>query len=183
MKKSVLLGVLGLSLAGVGTTYGQGGISVRNYQGAFNPVVWANGIADADGRVGAGEGVVLTLWYGHTGGPRDQSQVLTFDLASAGNGYVGYYGPTTATLTGWTSGETWDFQIIATGNSSYGPASGASVVWQESANIAFIGGNPPGLPGLSANSIGLTVFVPEPSTFALAGLGALGMIFLRRRSA
>lgn len=187
MKKSVLLSVLGLGLVTVGTTaYGQGGITIKNYQAPFNPVVWSGTVPDADHRVASTEGVVLTLFYG-PGTVADPnlltlSTAMPWDTAPEGNGYFGYYAKTVS-IAGWTSGSTWSFQLRASGASNYGPASGSSVIWQESSNIQDIGGTPPGPAGLSQNSIGFTVFVPEPSTFALAGLGTAALMIFRRRKA
>jgi hypothetical protein len=132
----------------------------------------------------AAEGVTLTLWYGE-GVLTDPGQLLLssplqWDLGPEGNGYPGYYGPSIVTLPGWSSGETWTFQVRAGGAPGVG---GQSILWQEGPNIGDISGNPPGPPGVSQNSIGFMVFIPEPSTFALAGLGALAALMnFRRRS-
>lgn len=169
------------------SAYGQGGIIFRNYQNPFNPVVWV-GVTDADGRVGASEGVQLTLWFGEgilTPQELTMNVPLPWDPSPAAQGYHGYYGPTTVSLPGWSAGETWSFQIRASGDSIYGPvleSASRSVLWTEQASIADISQNPPGPPGVSSQSIGLSIVIPEPSTFALAGLGAAALMILRRRS-
>jgi len=188
MKRSVVLALVGLGVAAgaTATAHAQGGIIIRNYQGAFNEVFWGPGQGPRAGQgVLAAEGVTLTLWYGEGVLASDQlllTQVLNWDLGPEGNGYPGYYGPTTVVLPGWSSGETWTFQVRATG-ANIDTGLSRSALWQESTSIGDISGNPPGPPGVSANSIGFAVFIPEPSTFALAGLGALAALMnFRRRS-
>lgn len=192
MKRSVVTTILGLGLAAAATTtaFAQGGISIGNYQSPFNPVVWGGTSPTPGARVHSNQGVTLTLFYGQ-GNLVDPnllnfSTALNWNTSSEGGGYFGYYGPVTASLPGWSSGQTWTFQVRASGNSTFGnvdTAASRSVLWTESSNINDISGNPPGLPGISANSIGLSVQVPEPSTFALAGLGGLAALMnFRRRS-
>jgi hypothetical protein len=185
MKKSLVLGILGLAVTAV-TSYGQGGISIGSYRGAYNPVIWgdtAGGLAGT--AVSSTSGVQLTLWFGEGvlgAGQLTDSIALPWNTFAQGNGYPGFYGDIVVALPQWSAGETYSFQIRAGGTTAQGPAGGSSVVWTESSNIGFTGGNPPGLPGTSANSIGFTVEVPEPSTFALAGLGLAGLLVVRRRS-
>jgi hypothetical protein len=186
MKKSLVLGILGLAVTAV-TSYGQGGISIGNYRGAYNPVVWAGTVGGGLGgtAVSSSAGVTITLFFGEGvlgAGQLTDSIVLPWNTFAQGNGYPGFYGDLVVALPQWSAGETYSFQLRASGNTAQGPATGSSVVWTESANIGFTGGNPPGLPGTSANSIGFTVDVPEPSTFALAGLGLAGLLVVRRRS-
>lgn len=200
MKKSVMLSVLGLGLATAATTaYGQGAIVISNYQTVSNPVVWnasnlsQAGLSDADGRVSSTDGVNLTLFWG-PGTVSDptlltQSTALSWNSGGEGNGYFGYYGPNQANISGWTAGSTWSFQVRATGSSIKGSGKAVdtvnsrSVIWQEQANIHDVSGTPAGSPGISTQSIGFTVLavVPEPSTFALAGLGAAALMVFRRR--
>jgi hypothetical protein len=189
MKRSVMLSVLGLGLAAAATTaYGQGQIVIGNYRGAYNPVVWDASVPDADGRVSSSEGVNLTLWYGEGSLLENQlttSVALPWNSFAAGNGFIGYYGDLLVNLPDFQSGDVYTFQVRASGSSVYGPvveSLSRSILWTESANIGFVGGTPPGPPGTSANSIGLTVVVPEPSTFALAGIGAAAMLIFRRRN-
>lgn len=187
MKRSVVMAVLGLAAVAATSAYGQGGINIGNYQAPFNPVVWD--ATSGGGRVHSSDGVQLSLWWGQGAGlTTDQ---LSFGVAlpwktdSEGLGYFGYYQLTQATLPGWAAGQTWTFQVRASGNSVRGAVDtglSRSQLWAESANIAFVGGTPPGLPGNSTQSIGVTVFVPEPTTFALAGLGGAALMIFRRRS-
>jgi hypothetical protein len=190
MKKSVVMAVLGLAAAATTTVYGQGGINIGNYRGAYNQVVWDASVPTVGGQaVSSTEGVMLTLWYGNgatlTAGQLTDSTPLTWNTVAEGNGYVGYYNSVTLTLNNWTAGDTYTFQVRASGDTAYGTAVGSSALWQESANISDIApstpGGPPGVPGISTESMGLTVAVPEPSLLALAGLGMAGMLAMRRR--
>jgi hypothetical protein len=170
------------------SAFGQGGIVIGNYAAPFNPVVWD--AANGGGHVHSTDGVQLTLFFGQGAGLSDSqlnfSMPLSWNTQAEGGGYFGYYNSVVASLPGWANGQTWTFQVRASGNSTHGAVdtqASRSALWAESSNIKDIGGTPPGVPGTSANSIGLTVSVPEPTTFALAGLGGAAlMIFRRRRS-
>ena len=177
MKRILCLGILGIAATISANSYGQGGIVIGNYQGAYNPVVWIGGPRAGLG-VRSTEGVQLTLHFG-PGATLVNSMPLNWDLVNEANGYPGFYSLTMVTLNGWTPGQTWSFQITATENGNYYGA--ASVVWTENANIKDIGGIPPGPPGMSTQSIGFIMAIPEPTTFAIAALGFAGLIFSRRR--
>jgi hypothetical protein len=185
MKRTVALALLGLAVGS--TAYGQssiGGINIGNYTDPYNPVVWDASL-NGGRAVNSSDGVQLTLWYGE-GTTLTDSMPLAWKLDSEALGYTGYYALTLVTLPDWAPGEAYSFQVVASGDSISGPVAGQSVVWQEQANIGNIAPDPitgiPGLPGISTESIGLTVVVPEPSTFALAGLGAAALLIFRRRS-
>jgi len=184
MKRSLLLGVVAF-VAAASTSHGQGGIVIGNYIEPFNPVVWEFGP-----RVLSTQGVNLSIWFGEgvlTANQLVLNVPVNWNTASESFGYVGYYGPVSLYLPGWSSGETWTFQVRASGNSVFGLVNtglSRSVLWTEQGNISDVSGIPPGLPGISLNSIGLTVYVtPEPSAFALVGLGLSGWMFVRRRMA
>jgi hypothetical protein len=188
MKKSLLLGILGLAAVAATNSYGQGGIIIGNYQAPFNKIVWGPGVATAGEGVRGSHGVDLTLWYGMGNLAADQLNLniaLTWKTDSEGLGYYGYYAPVQVNLPGWANGQTWTFQVRASGNSINGiidTVNSRSALFFENANISSTAGDPPGLPGVSTQSIGLTVVVPEPSTFALVGLGAAALAIARRRS-
>lgn len=171
------------------TAFGQGGIVIGNYKAPFNSVIWGTGGTAPTGTdVLSTQGVSLSIWFGEGVLTADQLVLnvpTTWNIQAEGGGYAGYYGPTTVSLPGWSPGETWTFQIRASGNSTFGAVdttTSRSAVWTESANIADIGGTPPGPPGVSSQSIGFAVNVPEPTTFALAGLGAASLMIFRRRN-
>jgi len=190
MKRSLLLGIIGF-VAATSSSHGNGGIYISNYNSPYNGrVLWGFG-PRAGQPVLSTEGVNLTIWYGE--GVLTAEQLLmigqstptTLNALLESYGYAGYYGSTLVSLAGWSPGETWTFQIRASGNSVFGvidPNSNYSALWTERDNIHDIGGMPPGPPGDSQNSLGL-VLTPEPSTFALTGLGLSGWMFFRRRTA
>jgi hypothetical protein len=182
MKKSVMLTVLGLGLVAASTTtYGQGHIAIGNYQGAYNTVVWGPGVPRSGQPVLSAENVVLTLWFGEASNPLMPGPVLPWRTSSEIAGYPGYYDFTTVQLPDWQPGDTYTFQVRASGDSAFGIAFGSSPLWQEMAQITSSVGNPPPLPQLSQQSIGLTVIIPEPSSFALIGLGSAALMIFRRR--
>lgn len=83
-----------------------------------------------------------------------------------------------ATLKGTTTGATW-------AQAAAFDAAGANDVWGRSGIFSVTTGDPNAVPpGLPANLVGMQSFrlsVPEPSTFALAGLGAAALMIFRRR--
>jgi len=87
----------------------------------------------------------------------------------------------------WASAQSWESAYETTGFVSSDGYFGSSVVGQ-----IVVGGPPAGVPalfGLNAGQLqGFTLdarptLVPEPSTFALAGLGMAAMLIFRRRKA
>jgi hypothetical protein len=182
MKKTLALALLGSAVAT--TAFGQGGIVIGNYQGAYNQVVWGpGGPQPADTPVRSTDGIQLSIWYGEgtDASALTETQPLTWNTVAEGNGYYGYYNLVTLTLPSWQAGDVFSFQVRAQGPGVDQLAS-RSAIWQEQTNIGNTGGIPPGPPGFSTESIGLTVVVPEPSTFALAGLGAAALLIFRRRA-
>ena len=185
MKKVLVLSILGLA-ATAASSYAQGGINFANFNtgGPYNPIVWDDSAAALLGRPTPGgvrstDPVTITLWYALQGNALQAGPTVTWNAGYESGGFYGYY-TASAVLNGWAAGQTWEFQLRAAGPAG---VNGQSVVWTENANINNIGGIPPGLPGTSQNFIGFTVFVPEPSSFALIGLGALAFVNYRRRHA
>jgi PEP-CTERM motif len=134
------------------------------------------------------DNVQLSLWWGQGAGLTDSQlsfgTALPFNTGAEAQGYFGYYGLTEAYLPGWAAGQTWTFQVRASGISVRGavdPSTSRSVLWSESANIQDVGDVVPGPPGFSRNSIGLTIEIPEPSSFAIIGLGLAGFRLYRRQ--
>ena len=185
MKKALVSSILGL--AATVASYGQGGINFANFDVAtatYNPILWDAGASSVVGRTPPGgvrstDPVTITLWYALQGQPLAPHNAVQWNSGYESGGYYGYY-TVGALLTGWSAGQTWEFQLRAAGPNG---ATGQSVVWTENANIVNMNATPPPLPGNSQNFIGFTVFVPEPSTFALLGLGALALVNYRRRNA
>jgi hypothetical protein len=182
MKKSLVWTILGLTMAATTAAHGQGGIVIGNYQAPYNPVMWPPS-SPVSGGIHSDQGVNLTLWFGEGVLAADQllqTWPLNWHLDAESHGYFGFYGPVSVVLANWDPGETWTFQVRASGNTQFGPVDLGSELWHENDTIAFIGGDPPGLPGLSTNSIGIAI--PEPSTFAFGGLGLAALSVHRRRS-
>jgi hypothetical protein len=69
----------------------------------------------------------------------------------------------------WTSGGFFGLSPIASGVATASPAP----------PFPLFGGT--GLPGFVLNPVGGTAVVPEPSSMALAGLGAAALLIFRRR--
>lgn len=73
----------------------------------------------------------------------------------------------------WAGGASYEAATVAIGKSNIIPVT-----------VGDPNGSPPGVP---ANLVGLTsiatTVVPEPATLALAGIGGLGLLALRRKSA
>jgi len=185
MKKALVLAILGV--AAVATTYGQGHVNVWNYGvSPYNQVFWAPGTASVGNQAVTQGTVQLQIWYG-AGVVTDESTLLpgvifginsgTLFNPGSGHGAGGYYDPQTQVVP--TVG-TYTFQIRASGTAPGGlqidGVSSRSVLWQPVGIVST------GLPAnLDTSSIGLMVSVPEPSTFALAGLGSAALLIFRRR--
>ncbi len=204
MKKTLIASVLGIvaSVATTTTTHGQGFILFNNYNSttyqpvrvggvnAISPTIevqlfWALGVVADPNALTAGNTAFI--------------DPVTYNSAGAfGGGPGGYFADGSQTLTGYTSGsatfmvEAWDTSTGAT----YATATsrGQSLLWQEGRSDG-LGGNgiamgvePVGnfASGPGAATPGVTTLVnltivPEPSTFALLGLGTAGLWFFRRR--
>jgi len=104
---------------------------------------------------------------------------------------VGFFVNTPATLAGVAAGDTATLQVFAWDNSSgaYADPAAAWSAWKgaliaggssSSFNLAVGGGTitPPNLVGLTSFNL---YMVPEPTTMALAGLGAAALLIFRRR--
>ena len=152
MKRKLLFAILGIAVTA--TAFGQGGIifcnSLPDGSGNYHPILWPSATG---GGVGSTHGIVLTFWYGEGVLMADQlvaGPVAEWNMAFEAAGYYGYYNPTLVVLPTWQPGDTFTFQLRASGTTPYGvvdPYWCRSILWQENANIAFIGGTPPGLPG------------------------------------
>jgi hypothetical protein len=102
----------------------------------------------------------------------------TADFAVAG--WSSSIGTTWAAAQAWWSNGSHDGSASVSGSFGIAPNVGNDVI------IANAGGPYNGFFGTGAGQIagfGLTYYVPEPSTFALAGAGAAAMLIFRRRKA
>jgi hypothetical protein len=192
MKRSLVAAILGL--AAVTSAFGQGHVLISNYVvSPYNQVFWNPTTPGVGNTAVIGvQNVQLTMWYGE-GVITDPSLLIegpTFGILTsggsevynpgAGHGPGGYYLVPEQVLGSWAPGDTFSFQIRASGNTIFGPVDSVqsrSVIWQE--NAAINNSSLPANPGTF--SAGLMVTVPEPSTFALAGLGSAALLIFRRR--
>jgi len=209
MKKSVLLGIIGLA-AGMATSYGQCYITLDNYSsGSNSPLTYGAGVP-ANGVSGAiGSGALSSAWtvgLYFVGG----SQTLT-DPAGTGipitplalgtgtgstigiaggntGGSLGYYSSVLAFNTGSTTFTTATLELVAypTVDGSYASAAfrGHSAPFTM-ATVSATSPTPIFTGDYSAPfSVAAVVAAPEPATLALAGLGGLAsLIALRRKQA
>jgi hypothetical protein len=182
MKRTIALAILGA--AAVTTAFGQGHVDISNYLVApYNQVVWDASYPVLGGTAVNNTAVQLQIWYGL--GVVTDANALTAGVTfavnpgfafdpGAGFGGGGYFGATTQA--GLTPDVVYTFQIRASGDIGAGPLAGASALYQATPGVVA---NPPPIAQISP---GLAVsIVPEPTTFALAGLGAAALLIFRRR--
>jgi len=202
MKKLLLL--TGLCVATVASTFAQGylnanyfgsgatiGVTVASpsnpgnqsagwYCGSdYTVQIWAAaGTSQAEGSL-AGTAIVTTFLGGATsasGGPSSDGAGL-FGAGAQDTGIA--IGPITIQLRAWYSGG---------GATTYAQALSAGVNTGKSAlyNITTVANSDPTIKslddiGVQGFSVSGAAVVPEPSTFALAGLGAAALLIFRRR--
>jgi hypothetical protein len=182
MKRTVALALLGV--ASVTTAFAQGHLAIGNYVSPYNSQITWGATTGNSGAVTAAAGLQFQVYYG-AGTITDESLLTAgvtvgIDDAKTYNG-GGWYFATVQVLPAWTAGDTYTFQLrTLDGTTPNGPVDTAlsrSALWQESSLIVGTA-NPPNIDGL-----GLVVeaVVPEPTTFALAGLGAAALLIFRRR--
>jgi hypothetical protein len=207
MKRAILASILGVaaSLAIVSQTHAQGTVFFCNYAngGALQaPVTYsgaplnglANGEAVGTGAAGANFTATLLYSYGANLGVTYTDAGVTASFLAAngdtanGAGLFGFLA-NTVTIPGYTSGNV-DFIVQVFNGSSYGNSTirGQSGV-VTLANLATAANALPTGSLLSDNTSAttpLTAFtvspVPEPTVFALAGLGAAALMVVRRKS-
>jgi len=165
--------------------FAQGTVNFANLVGtALNTPVFHN---DGTTRL-AGNTFMAELLGGSSAG--SLSSIGTTPFLPAGPG-AGYFLGGTRVITGVNEGALAFIQIRAwdtARGASYALAfaSGAPDAWGSSGIFSVTTGAPNGSPPTTpATLVGLTSFqlnpVPEPSTFALAGLGAAALLLFRRR--
>jgi len=207
MKKSLILGLLGLA-ATIVPSFGQGIIVLDNYNTGgpnitYGANVAANGVSGANGTAGApinnsawtaglywvagnqlaniaadpsgfgiptGGGIALATGTGSTAviaGP--------LDFNTAGQ----FLGSSTFTTPGVAAGGTITLEIIAYGGASYANANsrGHSAAFTMTVSDPTGAASPVGsfMSGFSVQP------VPEPTVFALAGIGAAALMIVRRK--
>jgi hypothetical protein len=201
MKKSLLLGLLGL--ASVASSYGQGFIKLDNYTtygpnvnygvgaggtvGAGLPAGWTVGLYVAQGDITGSIGSDGTS----TGNGLPTTQNAAFVLgAGAGStsgfasantgGTVGQFFSTPLFQASATAGSVVTIELIAYNGADY--ASSAIRGHSTAFVMTTLAGTAPTPTSVGSFMSSFSVTpVPEPSTFALTGLGAAAMLIFRRR--
>jgi hypothetical protein len=195
MKKSLALAILGLA-AGAVTSKAQGTVLFQNYFSSTSPkIAWTSNPAFAPaGKAGlalGGSWAAELGWFnGVTSDPNQISlvpaSVTYFSINGPGvnstpdgddANAAGYFFGNVVSLSGAPAGSTVTLQIFAFNGASLGSAivSGNSALFQRT-----LGGG--ALP--SASMVGFPNFVisiPEPSVFALTGLGSVALLAFRRK--
>lgn len=209
MKKSVIGSLLGVATVALMATalssYGQGQVNFRNYDfGSANlnaPVTFGmtanqGGVNGVSG-VKVGSEFTADLLYSLDGGTTyslltaAQSQDATYPTPFAfgvgadgdANNEAGYFFGNPVTIPGYSSGPI-SFIVEAYHGASYTAADwkGKSAPFTMSA-ITTGTAQPGDFTGGAGGLQGFVVTVPEPSVFALAGLGAAGLMAFRRKKA
>ncbi|HWC59103.1 MAG TPA: PEP-CTERM sorting domain-containing protein [Verrucomicrobiae bacterium] len=205
MKKALVAAILGIAL-NVASSHGQGYIAFQSYDlvgqtPIFSGVTYGPGSGAKTGQyVGAASGFKADLLYSLTGAPGSftlasgsqtsfyvNGGVQSSDGGSPTTDGAGIFIGPTLIIPGYTSGPV-SFITEAYNGSSYGQQgfyNGQSAVY----TISSLQTNPALPAGTTLNNTGTTVngmqpfvvTVPEPSIFALAGLGAAGLMAFRRK--
>lgn len=185
MKKIIVATILGVTAAA--NSFGQGSIIFDNYtQGTYNQIVWGVGVPGKTAGTAVDDALTLQLYFAQGTGFTTLSQLTpgvtgVIDLSRT---YVGpsgtaggYFSGATQLLPTWAPGATFTFAVVVTGPGAF---TGISPFWTESSAIHSTVGPQSGFLNFPAGTI---VTVPEPTTFALVGLGSAAMLILRRRRA
>lgn len=192
MKKTLVLGILGLAL-GSATLQAQSTIELGNYVGGnfiSTPITYAaSGVPAGSEGDAIGSGFSVTAYYSTDSGATwiqvtGQSTGAFFGTdgdsgSGAGYFYVGF--PTLATATPGVAVQMYlvAYNTVTVGGYAPGQIVGQSAVF----SITPVAPDAATIPTLADTTYaGFTVaIIPEPSTFALAGLGLAGLLIFRRR--
>lgn len=175
MKRTVALAILGMTSVAAINAFGQGDIRFNNYATAapYEPIFYSAELGG--GNVGAGQGVIISVFGAPTGGALSEVAIATIGT------FAGYTADEVFRITNDAgyNGELWDLQLVASGSVGGTPVTGAGPVITTALAIQGVG--VPETP-FKVLSPGFEVTaVPEPTTFALAGLGAAALLIFRRR--
>jgi hypothetical protein len=192
MKKTLVASILGLVAAA--SVMAQGTVKFNNYDGTtYAQVVYGGPGSGGVQGTGVNNQFTAGLYYAFgavnwSGGYLDNS-IAGFTLASvtttintgafAGPAGVGFFNGGNATIPGYIGGQI-SFVVVAYNGANY--ASSAIRGSSQSFTLPEIatGLSPAGSFGPTFQSFAVNA-VPEPSTFALAGLGLASLLIFRRR--
>lgn len=180
--KKLIATTLACSVLGL-AAYAQGTINLANFvSGSINaPIYQSDGVTKLVGP---------TYMAGLYAGPTAGSMAFIGSVAFLTGGGAGFFPATTETVNTVAPGATAFVQVVAWNVNLYATFqlahdSGAQNVWGESGVYQIVTGGAGSPPSVPAPITGLTSFslvgVPEPGTFALAGLGAAAALIFRRR--
>jgi hypothetical protein len=187
MKKALFTSIIGLAAAV--SSYGQGSVFFSTYTGTvYQPIKYAAPLPSgtAAGQT-IGSGFTAQLYYGLGSGLAFSAlSPLSGATQAVGTQLAGYVTGGIVTIPGYSSGPV-TFAIVAYNGTDWGTtlasASGIATLlgnvatWTEPSIAAS-----PNPAGLFGNVPAITVSaVPEPTTMALAGLGSLALLAVRRR--
>jgi hypothetical protein len=182
MKRKLVASILGIA-ACVASSYGQGTVLFDNYANtAFGTQVTVDGTITSDTTI------VIGLWVGANAGSLSllSTTPIFWNTTYGGGWYSG--GNPTIPSTLFTGSQTVTFQVRGSGGigAFAQGVTGSSATWTESpapTGSLVLVGNPANemMNGPAALLLTSINNIPEPTTFALLGLGAAGLMFFRRK--
>jgi hypothetical protein len=180
MKKLILTAALGLAV--VSAAFAQGTI---NFASAAPGAVFVT--SNTAGVKATGAGYLADFYYGANGSTEGQLTALGLPATFNTGAQAGYFTGGARTIPGFGGGTTIEAQVRVW-QSTFGPtydlAAAAGGEVGKSSLFTVTLATPPGTPqvlnGLNGTFI-VASPVPEPTTFAMAGLGLASMLILRRR--
>jgi hypothetical protein len=185
MKRTVALALLGVAAAAATSAYGQGYFIFENYNSSpASPII----TSPADGSIavdntGATAGTQIQIWGAEGAGVPANSLSLIQGL-NTWSSFPGYLDPNTTVvnLDTWTAGP-WTFQLRAAGTVGSRDVDTLLSRGQTFDVNNIVTSVTPAPPPNTYIGDGFTVVgvIPEPTTFALAGLGAAALLIFRRR--
>lgn len=181
--KKLIATTLACTVVGL-AAYAQGTLNFANVGVGLNSPVFMS-----DGTTKVGAGYTAVLMAGPAG---NLAQIATTPLLTGAQ--AGYFLGGTQTIPTVAGGGTASVLIDVYNSASYSSLAAAQTAntansWGVSAAFTVVLGDPNSVPpGTPATMTALKSFnltsggvIPEPSTFALAGLGAAALLFFRRR--
>jgi len=209
MKRKILASVLGVAaMVAASTSYGQGKINLNNYTATGNQVLYGANVAGGttgNGIVGNGSVPTWTIGFYYalgdvtgsvaadptgtaapsggglafaTGAPGDLTTITALN-GKPGGGY--FTSSADGIINGWSAGSV-TFEVVAYSGVDY---ASSAFRGHSTAFLLTPADSTSTAPKISTSSGGMPTFsvfaVPEPSTFALAGLGAAALLAFRRK--